>query len=129
MTPESCPVHGLILARLEHLEVIGLVPADLKKSVKRTREALDAKDPDGEVDHPVRIKAAEQFCKLADLYPKSAVHQSLTGGGNLTIVWDMSAPEVLPVSDRMAPRSIASGASNGSPSSSAIEDGERPPSA
>ena len=63
---------GFILTRLEHLETLGLVrKADLHKSVKRTREALDAKDPEYDSpDHPIRLKAAEQFFKLADLYPK-----------------------------------------------------------
>jgi hypothetical protein len=66
-------VHGLILTRLEHLEVIGLVPADLKKSVKRTRQALDATIPEVEgdpPDHAIRLRAADQFFKLADAYPK-----------------------------------------------------------
>jgi hypothetical protein len=115
---------------LEHLEVIGLVPADLTKSVKRTREALDAKHPEFETpDHPVRLKAARQFFELADVLPKSTVHQSLTGGGSLTVVWDVSAREIHPASDRTALSSTSSNGSNGSTSSSVIEDGERPPSA
>ena len=122
---------GFILTRFEHLETLGLVrKADLQKSVKRTREALDATDPESEgPDHPVRLKAAEQFFKLADLYPKSQVHQSLTGGGNLTIRWDVSAKEIPPASRPMALSSTASAGSNGSPVWSATADGERPPSA
>ena len=88
------PVHGLIITRLDQLAAFGLVSADLKKSVKRTREALDATDPeDANVpDHPIRLKAADQFFKLAGAYPRPdddgsassrpiAVQIILTGGG------------------------------------------------
>ena len=66
-------MHGFILTRLEHLETVGLVKrTDLTKSIKRTREALDATDPEeaSVPDHHIRLKAADQFFKLADLYPK-----------------------------------------------------------
>ena len=64
-------MHGFILTRLEHLETAGLVRRnDLRKSVRRTRQALDAQTPAESPDHAIRLKAADQFFRLADLYPK-----------------------------------------------------------
>lgn len=98
---------------------------DTRKALKRTRQALNATRAD-EPDHPVRLKAAETIFKLAGLHEpqeQTPSHQSLT------IVWNLSANEVPPAGLHTGRNSIASGASNGSPSSSVIEDGERPPSA
>mgnify|MGYP001567612742 CR=1 FL=1 len=61
---------GLILTRLDQLVDLGFVQAgDVKKSVLRTRQALDAKNEMNQPDHPIRLKAADQFFKLVDLYP------------------------------------------------------------
>src|SRR3990167_708218 len=54
---------------------------------------------------------------------------SATINGPVVIRWDLSSPEIPPVSARMELRSMSSDGSNGSAFSSVIEDGERPPSA
>ena|SRR3990167_210423 len=59
--------------------------------------------------------------------PKPILHATVNGP--VVIRWDLSAPEILPVSARTGLKSTSSDGSNGSPSLCVIEDGERPPSA
>ena len=92
---------GFILTRFEHLETLGLVRKDdLSKSVQRTREALDAKDPELQTpDHPIRLKAAEQFFKLADLYPKRDVDPSDPTRPIAVNIFLANRPDTRPVSN------------------------------
>lgn len=131
-------MNGLILTE-SNLEAVGFSPVkDLRRARRAHLHALTAQK-NGYVDgagiehpptpdHPTQLRASVEFYKLYGLYPDKGA-PSLTGGGNLTIVWDVSATEVPPVSARTALSSTASAASNGSPAWSATADGERPPSA
>lgn len=79
-----------MLTRLEHLEVLGLSLPEVRKSIARTVEALDAVAPakrkekfdkagnltevtvdhGGAPDWPNRLRASEQIHKLADIVPR-----------------------------------------------------------
>lgn len=74
-------------------------------------------------------RAQQMLADRIDPIPRADPSQSITVGGNLTVLrWDMTAPEIPPASHRTVPRNGYSNGSNGSASSSAIADGERPPS-
>lgn len=109
------------------LEQAGFKLEHVRHAVTRTVEALDASKGEGEPDHRIRLDAADRVFDLADVRKPKESAPSLTA--NLTIVWDMTANELPPVSARMALSSIASSDSDAFPSSCVIEAGERPPSA
>jgi len=73
------------------------------------------------------VRCAETTIEHFDPVPKPTIAAQFNGP--VVIRWDLSAPEIPPVSARTGLRSTSSDGSNGSASSSVIEDGERPPSA
>lgn len=74
------------------------------------------------------VRCAETTIEHFDPAPKASV-LAAQFNGPVVIRWDLSAPEIPPVSGPMAHKSTFSDGSNGSASSSVIADGERPPSA
>ena len=77
----------------------------------------------------VQLAAVREFLKRTDPEPSRLDAGGVTITGPTVIVWDLSAQEIPPASRAKALRSTSSVDSNGSTSSSAIADGERPPSA
>jgi hypothetical protein len=123
-TPASWTGHELVDALLERG---GFDVALWQRVVAVTREALEAVTADGLPDWPARQRAVEQVTTWLGLKRVELPQISVTTP--VTIHWDMTSREIAPASDRTAPSSMSSDASNGSTSSSAIADGERPPSA
>lgn len=119
----------MIWTRALVLEAMGFdFVRDSRHALKRVRQARNARTSDDRPDHRLRLEAAKLTFDLAGVKAPEEIAPSQQT--NVTIVWDLRAVEVSPpTSGRMALSSTASSGSNDSPSSSVIEDGERPPSA
>ena len=78
-----------------------------------------------------RLRAREVLARLNPEFAPRGDTSVTVDQRSLTIVWDGTAREIAPPSagSPTVPNSIASAGSNGSASSSAIADGEKPPSA
>lgn len=99
---------------------------DTQRALRRTRQALNARRDEEKPDHAIRLKAADRIFALAGLDAKDTTPLAAT---SVTLVWNTTAQEIPPAGLRTALSSTSSVGFNGSPSSCAIEDGERPPSA
>jgi hypothetical protein len=107
------------------IRIAGLTARDLRRAVRRHREALNADHPKyGTPDHVTRLEAAKALYELAGLRGQKRVRVTAKFAGPLVIRWDTSAssPSPTPPDACSAPSTTPSSGSAPAPPSSSSTD-------